>query len=101
MLSPGSCSRCNSALPAGSDSGLCLTCRRAAVVGAPVRQFAIGATLALPHPIPDRHPNETPTRDPGADGDFSPDPDRLRPPAPPGYELVRWLGGGGMGTVYL
>jgi hypothetical protein len=46
-------------------------------------------------------PDETPTLDRGADGDFSPDPDRYLPEAPPGYELIRRLGTGGMGTVYL
>ena len=48
-----------------------------------------------------RHPDETRTHELGAAGDFSPDPDRYLPEAPPGYELIRQLGTGGMGTVYL
>ena len=90
MPSPGSCSRCRQPLAVQSDSELCLACRRAAV-----------ADPTGPSPPP---AYLEPTRSPGPDpdpGDFSPDPDRFRPEPPPGYEFIRCLGVGGMGTVYL
>jgi eukaryotic-like serine/threonine-protein kinase len=105
VSSPGSCSRCQRALPAEIGAGLCLNCRRAAVL-APPRPVPAGAAARTPA---DAGPGATQTRARAADlDDLFPDArlvfadaGRHLPEAPPGYDLVCRLGAGGMGTVYL
>ena len=109
------CARCSIPLPAGSDAGLCPDCLRATTVSAPAaaRRGDTVATAAseprvatpvlAPHLLPTRsgaEQTQTPPPDLSADAAIAPAAGRL-PAAPPGYELIRELGHGGMGSVYL
>jgi hypothetical protein len=132
VLSPGSCSRCNCALPDGSVAVLCPACRTAGetsrpqpgtpeqspahvepvtqsyhpsdpeAVGTATDPFADAverATLTAAPVVPVRSHTAAP-HSITLTGPEAPEVARL-PLAPPGYELVRRLGGGGMGDVFL
>jgi len=108
VSSPGTCPKCS--LPAAllTPDGLCLTCAStsetpatpatspflppASPSGAPTGTFGPGSS-ALPTitQMPDGPTATGPAAGAG----------ELLPAAPPGYDLLRRLGGGGMGVVYL
>jgi hypothetical protein len=83
------CLRCLQPLAVESDSGLCPVCLASDDTLRP--PMARGGSAAAGRSLPDTIPASTPG---GQRRSKWPD-------APPGYELVRALGGGGMGEVYL
>ncbi|MBX9579440.1 MAG: serine/threonine protein kinase, partial [Gemmataceae bacterium] len=119
MPSHGSCSRCSRPLAVESADGLCPNCRVA--TGLPATT-PLGRHPFAPHPPTGSDPGHFDLADLPLPPDFlltppgatrtgpagvATQPDRAvreheyLPPAPPGYELVRRLGRGGMGSVFL
>lgn len=107
MSSPGSCFRCSKAQALLSPSGLCEDCAATDVTADPTppeppapELDPAGATVTdVPRVPPAEGPTATP---PGsATGSAPADGFPVLPESPPGFELLRHLGGGGMGDVYL
>ncbi len=103
MPSPSSCTRCSKLAALVSPSGLCPSCAAtdetaATPANAPiVPEEAIPTGSVPPSPAPDSTASAEltgSTTGPHGAG-------RPLPASPAGYELVRRLGGGGMGEVYL
>ncbi len=110
MSSPSSCTRCSEPQPQAllSPGGLCPVCAATEATAEPTSVAPTPAGADSPPPtishVPALAAGESPTRSasPAADTasvqDEEPAP---LPHAPPGYELIRHLGGGGMGDVFL
>jgi eukaryotic-like serine/threonine-protein kinase len=116
VSTPSSCIRCTRPLEVESASGLCTDCLRTANapastsrdeplaasntgrVASPVSESPRPVSAAVSHTrtfVPRIEP-ATATVIPDTEADFE-----HLPPAPAGYELIREIGSGGMGTVYL
>lgn len=92
-----SCSRCQQPLAVESASGMCLSCLKSLETSAPAGTPQSPASVVLPDSGA-ATVTEVPEFEVGTDtwdGQT-----RLRP-SPAGYDLYRFLGGGGMGDVYL
>lgn len=97
MPSPGSCSRCKRALAVESDGNLCPECLGAQL--AETASLATGQFAKTPRDD-DADSTRSITRH-AVSADIAVDPREYLPESPPGYDLIRRLGAGGMGTVYL
>src|SRR5207248_1054573 len=102
------CPRCQRPLPADAPGGPCPHCPAADPTrSAPGSDAPRVAELPLPPRFLSTRPGDdgTLTPAPGGStvthGESAPDARDYLPAAPPGYELVRQLGHGGMGSVFL
>ena len=114
MPSPSSCIRCSRPLEVESASGLCLECLRTAnspgstskdlPFSSPAVNLFAPTVSAPPAPAAESA-SRTRTHEPQLEPATTTGPPAAEkvplPPAPPGYELIRELGIGGMGAVYL
>jgi serine/threonine-protein kinase len=96
MSSPVSCARCARPAPSVTPNGLCPTCAVDADTAVTFRARIPAQPPADPPTTSFAVPPEPSTRPGPASTD-----ERPLPAAPPGYQLLRRLGGGGMGEVYL
>ncbi|MDW8244531.1 MAG: serine/threonine-protein kinase [Thermogemmata sp.] len=116
-MTPTQCQKCATPLPASDfASGLCERCRNSLMSGGALEELAGGSdqqlktqpsfAVALPQEAtrtfyqPEPRTRAVPTEQLE---DNTPLPDLLRqlPPSPPGYQLLKRLGCGGMGDVFL
>src|SRR5438552_1323185 len=89
MPIPGACSRCQRALPADSDSGLCPDCR-SAELAAPTLSMAAGQLVKTPFVASADDPFSTRSIVRQAiSEDFATDRREYFPESPPGYDFIR------------
>ncbi len=117
-MSPSSCIRCSRPLPVGSTSGLCVVCLsngdtshhllQTPVSAGPLteRETASVEPIKFPAVLDDTTvtgPEALVTAAPLPGTASAPGPNVVvgQPLPPPGYDLLRRLGGGGMGDVFL
>ncbi|HEY1188497.1 MAG TPA: serine/threonine-protein kinase [Gemmata sp.] len=102
MSSPGSCSRCSRTPALLSPNGLCPVCAATSAPAETAPDRAPPAPAFVDLPVTDLPPvpaSEGPT---AAEPVGAPPAEcGVLPESPPGLELLRRLGGGGMGDVYL